>query len=167
MKIVTKGTGSPMVTRIYRGSEQSLSNWEFNEEYSLNCFVTDEDGDLIENADVTLDLDGDEVYTGQTDETGNIEEQILKYRSAFLDPLNETGTVTYGRIADTYMNSYDITISKAGYETYKSKVNMSERRDLVITLKKALPVLTSTDGRVAVKLDPRNVGVNRAKVIIA
>jgi hypothetical protein len=166
MKIVTKGTGSPMVTRIYNGLEQSLSNWEFNEEYSLNCFVTDEDGDRIENADVTLDLDGDEVYTGQTDETGNIEEQILKYRSAFLDPLNETGTVTFGRIADTYMNSYDITISKAGYETYKSKVNMSERRDLVITLKKSYDIMPVLGKGFATRADPTNSTKDRDVLIM-
>jgi len=37
---------------------------------------------------------------------------------------------------------------------------------LTFTLKKALPVLTSTDGRVAIKMDARNIGVNRDKVVI-
>jgi len=66
----------------------------------------------------------------------------------------------------SYRSPYDITIKAEGFETYTMKYVAEEKKDMVIELKDAVPVMTSTDSRTVVKLDPKNSGVNRDKVII-
>lgn len=61
---------------------------------------------------------------------------------------------------------YDIIIKADGYETYTMKYVAEEQKDMVIELKDTVSVMTSTDSKVAVKLDPTNSGVNRDKLII-
>jgi len=88
------------------------------------------------------------------------------YNQFYFDPSMDTTANGTNRINSRYFGNYTITITAAGYETSQFVLPMSSQTYEVITLKKALPVLTSTDGRVAVKMDARNIGVNRDKVVI-
>ena len=101
----------------------------------------------------------------ETDANGEVE--TLLARRTFSDyDLNPSGLTNQSKVLTPVEKTHTITIEKAGYETYVSEYVADVTANMTITLKQALPVMTSTDSRVAVKMDARNIGVNRDKVVI-
>ena len=101
----------------------------------------------------------------ETDANGEVE--TLLARRTFSDyDLNPSGLTGQSKVLTPVEKTHTITIEKAGYETYVSEYVADVTANMTITLKQALPVMTSTDSRVAVKMDARNIGVNRDKVIV-
>jgi len=164
--ITAKGTGSPMVSRILYAKLMASSNWLLTEEYGFSCVVVDEEKNTLENVSVTMTYNGDSVFNELTDSNGSIDEQEIVYRRVYWDPTNESGTADYRRIADVYMDYYDLTISKAGYETYTSKIDMSRKREFIITLKKAISVFNSNTGQPVLRNNYKNSGNGRDIVTI-
>ena len=132
MTITTKGTGSPAISRLLYSNQTGASGWNVYEKFSLDIHVTDEDGTALIGADIVIDLDGVNIYTGVTDGSGDMTQQTLTYRNWFFDPINSYSN--FQQVGETTYNAYDLTISYAGKRTYKDKITMSEKKDYSIAL---------------------------------
>jgi hypothetical protein len=159
MTIVTKGTGTPKCSRIQRpGGCTGGTLWNIYEQYSFNPTVTDATGTPIQSATVVISYNGTVLYTLTTDVNGNITVPYLTFRRWYFDPINEP---TFPNIAETTTDVHDLKITKSGYETYTCKVSMSKKQDLLVELKKAIPVMISSNGIPVIKLDSTNSNINR------
>jgi hypothetical protein len=132
LKIVKKGTGSPKVSRITYGGKGAVGNWTFQMKYTLGLTLTNADGDLIEDASVIIKHDGEEVYSGETDENGQIPNQELIYLKHYLDPVNGT----YQNVSTDTYDKYSLEITKQGYEDYSGNIDMSKKQILSIALQR-------------------------------
>jgi hypothetical protein len=98
-----------------------------------------------------------------TDASGDIT-TFLNSRYWKVHDYTSTGT-TYITDGDMITrNPFDIKIVADGYETYTMKYTATVKKDMVIELKKSIPVMVGGD-KVVVKIDPRNSGVNRDKIV--
>lgn len=70
-------------------------------------------------------------------------------------PGYEDALVTAGWIGRNYMTPHTLTISKPGYQTYTSKLDMSSKKDLVIKLEKAVDIVMIDDD-LALNTNPKN-----------
>ena len=135
MTITTKGTGTPMITRIRHRGQTGGCEFNIYEKFTVNINVVDENNTPIENADINISLDGDSIYSGQTDVNGDMVEQELTSRHWYFDPINAYDN--WQQIAEDTLNDYDITISKTGYQTSKSQRTVNEKIINTIVLKKS------------------------------
>ncbi len=166
MKIVSKGTGTPHVTRIAQTglTETGNTNWIGKERYTFDISVRDILGNPLEGANVDLKYNETDIFSEDTDAQGKIEQQIIDYRTWYLDPLNYG--MNPGGVAEiTRDEQYTMRISKAGYETYTAKIVIDEKKDFQVELKKAIQVMTSNKGP-AIKANPENAGDNRDLLIM-
>jgi hypothetical protein len=160
MTITAKGTGSPMITRIRHRPETGGCEFNIYEKFNINIKVIDEDNAPIEDANVLITLDGDSIYSGDTDSDGNIVEQEITSRHWYFDPIN--AYTNFQQIAEDVMNAYKIVITKPGYETYSTDILLERKEDIFITLKKQVPVMIDTQtGGIKVKANPENYGKDR------
>ena len=70
IRIVTKGTGTPKISRMRGGSEAGLGKWNAYEKYTIDTKIVDKDNVAIEDAVVTLSQGGTQITTGTTDTNG-------------------------------------------------------------------------------------------------
>ena len=125
---------------------------------SFNVKVVDEDGNAIENATVKIKSNYDDI-TETTDSDGVIPEQIPTFCLVTYDAVE--GVPTYYNIK-TWYRTVDLTIEKAGYETYIGKVDIESKKfDGQFTLKKAVPILIDSKGSAHVRFNKENIGNNR------
>jgi hypothetical protein len=110
--------------------------------------VTDSDGNATGNGDVGED--SNKIYYGYTrmENTSPSAQTISK---------NEL---------DEVFGPYVVRVEKEGYETIVLPFTGDKRNDLVITMKRAIPVMTTTGSKVALKVDPTNITKNRGKLIV-
>jgi hypothetical protein len=114
-----------------------LSNWktwmqgEANpakilRKYKVNIHVADKDGNNLEGATVVCkDKNGDEVFSVQTDENGNIEEQEVVFQEWYQLSYGE-----HGEEDATCYSPHSFEISKEGKETLVvDKITMDEKID--------------------------------------
>ena len=124
---------------------------------SFNLTVLDEDGDPIEAVNVLAINSSDAtVINKDTDSDGVIDEAILDiitWKYSRTDGANVTTVLEY--------NPFKITISKAGYETVYKEVEIYDKTNWVITLKKAVPLLIDSNGEAHVRFNKENIGSNR------
>ena len=142
MTITTKGTGSPAIDRLYYSNQTGLGAWNIYEKYSLDIHVTDEDGVALVGADIVIDLDGVNIYTGVTDGSGDMTQQTLTYRNWFFDPINSYSN--WQQTGETTYNAYDLTISYAGKRTYTGVVTIDKKIDWDIVLDRGDTVITNS-----------------------
>jgi len=90
----------------------------------------------------------------------------LNLNSLVADSNGDTEGYFVYKINSTVYDSLKMCVKKTGYESYSSFLASSGNIYETISLKKNISVMTSTDGRVAVKLDPTNSNINRDKVVI-
>lgn len=159
MRIVTKGTGSPKITRLRYVSQGGISDWTAYENYTIDVNVKDESNVAIENATVSISLNGSEVYSGQTDSNGDMAQQTLTSKYWYFDPINYPDN--YHQIAEVVNGNYIMTISKNGYETYKTEFTLNEKKELQLVLKTSIENMVDTDGELYQKLNPSNEGAFR------
>jgi len=165
LRIVAKGTGTPTLSQGWWRTETGAGKWNAYEKYSLDIKILNSNGVAIQSATVAVDYNGVNQFSVSTDANGDITQQKLALKHWYFDPENSWNE--YGRIAQIDYGNYDLTVSKSGYETYTGKITMNSKKELVIELKDAISVMTTTDSKIAIKLDPSNSTVNRDKVIIA
>jgi hypothetical protein len=132
---------------------------------SIGMYLVDGDGTAIVGADVNLSNDF-ETLTGTTDADGYLLKAI-KTRTAVQHPDHYSdGSANAGTYYTLWTDhdTLDLTISKTGYETYKAKVDAISKKELQITLKKAIDVVVSNKG-VGIKADPTNSTKDREVII--
>jgi hypothetical protein len=124
---------------------------------TFEFILVDEDENALENVNLIIkDKDGVERFNDFTNGSGEVEDEVY-HREVTQDNAVQT-------IVD--FNPFTFTFKKEGYETYETIVNITERMFETVTLKKAIPVMTTMDSRVAVKLDATNATLDRDKVVI-
>jgi len=133
MTITTKGTGSPAITRLRRSNQNGCGSWNIYEKFTLDLKVVDKSNVVISGAEVKIDLSGVNVYTGNTDVDGLMTQQTLTSRRWYFDPINYYSN--YQQVAEIVNPDYDITITKAGFETVRMKLTMNEIYDLIVSMK--------------------------------
>ena len=130
--------------------------------YRIKAFIKDEDGNAIVGANVSIvdntsaeqisevsDADG---YIGADDNT-IVTESTLRHTTAGGSTASD----------EVLFGPFVITITKAGYETLIVNMEIQKKEDLTLAMKKAIPVMIGANST-AVKIDPRNSGVNRDKI---
>ena len=127
---------------------------------SLDLYITDESGNPIESADIELSNDF-ETVSGQTDSDGYLQKYI-KIRTAVMDT-GYSSTTYYTTWTDKEI--IDLTISKAGYETYTAKLNLLDTKEEHISLKSAIDVCITNKG-IGIKADPTNSTLDREVILI-
>lgn len=137
----------------------------------LNIKVVDKDGTAIGGASISVvDKNGISQFTDTTTASGNAtnnsETGIYPAGNKCLYGYKQTATAGYSTTLTDTNSPFTLTISKEGYETYTCNLTMDKREDLIVELKDAVPVMTTTDSRAVVKLDPTNSGVNRGIGIV-
>jgi len=132
---------------------------------TVNLSVRDEGNVAISGALIVCrDKDNNIVFSETTDANGDIDEQEVLYAIHTSGATGQSGAAG-GYVTNTVLYSpFTITISKAGYETYYAKRNISEKITQTVTLKKAVPLLIGTSGQTYLKLDTTNL-TNRQLII--
>jgi len=134
MRITKKGTGTPHITRIkVEPNQTGCGSWQLIEKFSLAVVAVDVAGNPISGAQVLIDYQGTNAYSGTTDSTGAIPQQDLESRRWYFDPINAPSN--YHQIAEEERGAYDVTVRKAGYETVRMATRMEAKRDLRIKLR--------------------------------
>jgi len=124
--------------------------------FTVDAHITDEDNNNLENATVTcIDKDDNEIFSVSTDINGNITQQEVTSSIMSNAEGGYTGNNTETNIDDK--NPFTIIIELAGYETYKDKFNLYDKKEYDITIKKQIQLLTGTDGNQYLSLDPKNI----------
>lgn len=138
LRIVTKGSGTPTISRIlhYGDAETGCASWNVYEKYTLDISVKDKSNTAITTANVRIDLDGVNVYSGVTDSGGVMTQQTLTARRWYFDPIN--AWTNWHQIAEEVKSAYDVVISKDGYETCKFKILMEKKETLTLTLNRSI-----------------------------
>jgi hypothetical protein len=162
LRIVTKGTGTPVITTMRHYSGATWCNdWAFKEWYSLTYKIIDEAGTPIENATVLVkDKNGLTVLTKTTDSDGLTETDYVNTRHMYFDDEADLGVSPqyWGRGKEVDYNDFSIYISKTGYETYFTKQTLSAPTTQTVTLKKAVPLLIGVNtGKEYLKLNSDNI----------
>ena len=123
------------------------------------------DGVLLSGVSISVKDNAGQSYSGTTDLNGYVEIDIIE-QMTYIQPSDGLNTTWTGEF-DTLYSDFEFTISKDGYETVELYLETpSEIESLSLSLKKAVPVMVGTDGRSAVKVNPKNIGANRDKIII-
>lgn len=153
--------------------------------YGLNIKVSDEDGNPLSGATISLkdknnddgifieyentidkDVTGNE-YTGSvlTDVNGEINYYLKSYK-VILNPENiEIGTLITNTIKIDYY-PYKIVIEKDGYETHIiTLLTILRETNISVVLKKQVPLMIDNTGKVHIKTNPKNIGNNREFLI--
>jgi len=129
----------------------------WHEEFNFDMLIVDDNGDPIENATISLKNNlGTEVYSGTTDSSGVITTQyiltrVFSYGNAVADPTNAVSK-TLTNITD--YNPFTITVSKTGYETYESVMDITAKLNSTITLKPIVPIRQTLDGELLLANQP-------------
>ena len=101
-------------------------------DWSLGLLVQDSNGQAISGADIVIkDKDGHDVFTGQTDSSGQAKVPLRQYDKS------NTG--------DVYYTPHTITVTKDGYETVTQEVTMDATKSLTVSLT-AMGVVTPPFG---------------------
>jgi hypothetical protein len=132
MRITGTDATERNITQLKYCSETGASQWNIYEKYSLDLNVTDQDGVAIEDANITIKLDGGLVYTGVTDYRGDMVQQDIVSRHWYFDPLNSYSN--YQQIKEDVKDVYELLVTKSGYQDYQDFFTMDEKRDLKISM---------------------------------
>jgi hypothetical protein len=137
LRIVTKGTGTPTLTKMRWKDAAGSSDWRINEQYTLDVNVIDKDSTAIESATVNIyDATDTLLATATTDANGDITQQDITVGYYVLSPLDYTAGDGY--IKKTTTNPITIKIFKDGYETYSHTSSLLEKTALTIKLRHSL-----------------------------
>ena len=151
--------GSPMF-----GNYSGNNGFMYYDKFSYNLTVYEEkDTTPIEGVLIKVyDNSDTEVFSETTDSDGKIDEQLITRVEGTVDSTSGTSVYTY-----TDKSPYKVIMEKEGYETYNGTFerNLSLPVLKTTSLKKAVPVMIGTNGNFVVKIDPKNSGINRDKVI--
>ena len=153
-KISITGATSTTIT-------DSSKSWTTNQWLGYNIFIASGNGinqkaKVLSNTATTITITEPFLVTPSVGDYAGIITEI------------KTAIMTYG--GSTYvsnksiLNPFTITISKAGYETYYQKQNITSKIDQTITLKKAVPILLSDKGQVFLKKNKENQGSGRSLI---
>jgi len=152
MRIVTPGSVSPVATTIKYRLQSGVGNYYFNEKYNSQLTVLDINGDPVNGATVTLTDSKSTVYSLTTDSNGETTSTDIKTSQTFFDPINASDT-NYNYTKESF-NPFTLTISKTGYETYTSEINIISKFYPTITLKSTVPIRQTIDGKLLLANQP-------------
>ena len=124
---------------------------------SINIKIINEDGDPVENVNVKINNNEEELLNTTTGVDGKIDEFIGVHKVFTQD----TGLGEGYNTITTDKNPFGIKISKTGYETYETEIEIEDKQDLIITLKKAVPLLIDSKGEAHLRFNKENIGNNR------
>jgi len=132
------------------------------QEYTLDLKIQDRAGNPISGVNIIIkDSSGTQVYSGTTDDGGNIPQQNLTHRGYFNETYSTGGLKTYVMSDATLKTPHTVTISKKGYQTKTVKYTMDRRREEVEVLEPAIDVLTPMGERIYKNLKPED-GQNKS-----
>jgi hypothetical protein len=181
-EVVVEGSNIVLCVNAYTGSSLTLidsiitdttplfgnytgnNGFMYYDKFSYNLTVYEEkDTTPIEGVLIKVyDNSDTEVFSETTDSDGKIDEQLITRVEGTVDSTSGTSVYTY-----TDKSPYKVIMEKEGYETYNGTFerNLSLPVLKTTSLKKAVPVMIGTNGNFVVKIDPKNSGINRDKVI--
>lgn len=153
--ITKKGSGSPVANKITTSMSRNVNNWHVYEDWTFNLKLIDYEGNAIEGASVRItDGIGETQVNETTLSDGTITEQVFNSKDVFFDPISNPDESTYQNW-QIDKSEATLTISKPGYQTYTSKLDMSSKKDLVIKLEKAVDIVMIDDD-LALNTNPKN-----------
>ena len=106
---------------------ENSMNFTFHGDVSFE--ILDENGDAIENANVTLKSDYF-TYTNLTDSNG----RLIHDTRFYMVYLNSSETLTANQDITVEQGDYNLTVTKEGYADYSTKVTLGESQDWTIAL---------------------------------
>lgn len=161
------GTGEPYNEPYYWNNYRDIDGGTATFKSDLNLKVIDTEGNAISGATVVLTRsNGTQEGSETTDSDGEISPIEAVYTTCTIDRRqgNSTGyaqnnrggltPVVAGIVATNY--THTLTISKAGYQTYTSELDMSSQKELVIKLEKAVDLILPMGKGVLKNLDNDN-----------
>lgn len=135
IRITTKGTGSPTLSRIQAANQTWGSDWKIFEKMSAVFFIVDKAGVAISGATVKLTNVLGTVTTLTTDANGLTTSTDFTISTTQLDPTQSDANFNVSKIS---MNPYTIQISKSGYKKYTKKMSILSQLNETIALEKVL-----------------------------
>lgn len=115
LRIVTKGTGTPMIDRIRWVTRPGTSNWQINYQNSINYTAKDSSGNALAGVEVTVcDNTGTCQFTGTTGALGTIASGNVTTNKYYFDPLDATRDTIHDTVEKLY-NPFVYTSRKYGY----------------------------------------------------
>lgn len=132
-RIVTKGTGTPTLTRIQYRTQLGLWLTSINEKYTTQITIKDVNGDAIEGATITLTDALGVITSFTTDVNGQTTStDIITNVTKFDKDVSET----YSNYATVTKNPYTIKVMKDGYQTYNEILSITSITNKTIALEK-------------------------------
>lgn len=117
----------------------------YHTQFRLDLKVVDNNGNAISGAGVVIiDVDGTEIFSGATDASGNIAQQVLTKQIDFFNDPNPATSITISTPTETYVKTpHTITISATGYQTKTMVLTMDRRREEIVVLEQAVKFITA------------------------
>jgi len=144
---------------IYTDHERTVYN-----KYTMDVHIIDVDENDLESATVTLtDTNDNEIFSVSTDANGVITQQTVLSSTqvnSYVARDNKYNVST----TTTEKNPFTLVISKTGYETYSTKLDLYNVFNQTITIKqqtKGGTVLDLSTGKTLRKINPTNYGNTR------
>jgi hypothetical protein len=140
IRITKKGTGTPVISRMRRYTSATYCNdWNYKQWYTVNFKILDEQGNPISGVSLVVkNKDGATVLTKISDVNGDTPpDYINTVHSYFDDNADLSLSPTYwGRGKEVDYSPFTVFLSKVGYETYMTKVDITGKLSQTVTLKK-------------------------------
>jgi hypothetical protein len=143
-------------------------NVKFSFYRELKFVISDEDGNRLEDVDISVVDSSSNTYSGSTDSNGSVS---VNYIEQVFEITKADGRITaYDADFNTFYSGVDVTISKQGYETQYfdgvEELRTTGAINMNLTLKKAVPeMINLQDGNIKVKANPENYGSDREILI--
>jgi hypothetical protein len=155
----------PTVMYNYAASDPTVRDATENNVVIYNSImvkVTSEDNIPIEGATISLINVDDEEVSDDTDADG-----LVDFGYLYINHMTSSTPQVRGSVSTvTTKNPFMLTITKAGYETYKKKIEITSKTFLRIGLSKAIPVFHSNTGQPVLRNNYKNSGNGRDIVTI-
>jgi len=119
-------------------NNSSASVW-----FTLSLAFTDKEGNDIADCNVEIESDEGEVFN----DTWSADFEARPY----FKTRDSAGVIVFNDY-----NPFTITVSKAGYQTYKTTFDIDRKTDLTLTLQKQVPVVIVDGEEVVINADPSN-----------
>jgi hypothetical protein len=128
-------------------------------------FYVQSDGSFISGVTINVNDSAANQYSATTDANGYAYIDVLEQHTSMV--VADGTHSSWNSDHDTYFSGFEYTITKEGHESIAGTLDAITRISaLEYSMKKIVPVMVGTDGRSAVKVNPKNIGANRDKIIM-
>jgi len=151
LRVITKGVEMPLANIVRYKQETGAGTYSVNEIYTTEFTVIGVDKNPLQGTNILITNINGSVISLITDINGKTAPTDIITSKTVFNPLAPLIDFNYVKNS---LNPFTIIISKAGYETYETKIDIMGKINPVITLKPIKPIRKDIEGNVYKALLP-------------